>query len=52
MMIGVSRHRRQRASKAMITTADERQAQTDKNKALKKQLQATHYEIGTDEDYM
>ena len=36
----------------MFTTAEERQAQTDKNKALKKQLQATHYEIGTDEDYM
>ena len=47
----VSRHH-QRASQGMVTTAEERQAQTDKNKALKKQLQTTHYEIGTDEDYM
>eukprot|EP00904_Undaria_pinnatifida_P013916 jgi/Undpi1/9655/HiC_scaffold_27.g12111.m1 len=44
--------RTHRASKGMITSVEDRQAQTDKNKALKKQLQATHYEIGTDEDYM
>lgn len=35
-----------------MATVEERQLQTDKNKALKKQLQSTHYEIGTDEDYM
>ncbi|CAM9221602.1 unnamed protein product [Hapterophycus canaliculatus] len=44
--------RTQRASGGMVSTADERQAQVDKNKALKKQLQTTHYEIGTDDDYM
>lgn len=36
----------------MVATVEERQAQIDKNKALKKQLQTTHYEIGTDDDYM
>lgn len=42
----------QRASGGMVATAEERQTQIDKNKALKKQLQTTHYEIGTDDDYM
>lgn len=46
------KHATQRASGGMVATAEERQAQIDKNRALKKQLQTTHYEIGTDDDYM
>ncbi|CAM9619358.1 unnamed protein product [Ascophyllum nodosum] len=38
------------SSKAM--TPDERRGQAEMNIWLKKELQSTHYQIGTDEDYM